>query len=313
MIDIFYYENGVKKGKAKDLLKLKDKQLWIDITKITEEENQLLQTTFNLHPTTCDDLQHARTRIKVEDFGDYLFCVFYGVRKAKHVETFEMDFILGKKFLITNHVAPIESYETLKNDLGRLEKKFMKGNEFLLHKLLDYEIDNFFPVLSELEDEISDIEEEVTDNPRQELVKKILQMKRLVYSIKKIAMPQRETISFFAREEYAYVSKKAKPYFRDIYDHCVRIADEIDNAREAIGSTFEEYLSTVSNKMNEVMKVLTVIATIALPMTVLSSIYGTNFTVLPGAHHAEGFWIMIGAMALIIVVMIYVFKRRGWF
>ncbi|MFC2016498.1 magnesium/cobalt transporter CorA [Chloroflexota bacterium] len=313
MIELFYYDGTVKKGNAKDLEKLKDRQIWIDTTDITKEESELLKNTFELHPLTTEDLYTFNARIKVEEFSNYLFCVFYGVKKIKAVGLVEIDFILGQNFIITNHKTEIESCTNLKNDFGRIETLFKRGNEFIFHKLLDSEIDNYLPVLEYIDDQIEDIEEKVTENPRPELLTKILKLKRSIVQIKKITLPQREKISFIAKSNYKFISKKAVPYFRDIYDHAIRVSDTIDNYREAIGSTFDAYMSAVSNKMNEVMKVLSIIATIALPLTVISGIYGTNFQSLPGSNIIYGFWIMIFLMILMSLGIIYFFKRRGWF
>ena len=313
MVELYYSENGIKKGKISELSKLKNKKKWIDITDITHEEKALLQKEFNLHPLTSEDLFNSGIRIKIEGFSDYLFSVFYGIKKSKTIELIELDFILGENFLITNHKTKIESFDNLKSDSKKLENLFAKGLDFLFHKLLDQEVDNFFPVLENIDDIIEDLEEEVTKKPRPELLKQILKLKRKIILIKKVALPQREKISFLAKNEYKIISKKAIPYFRDIYDHAIRVSDTIDNYREAVGGTFDAYMSAISNNMSEVMKTLSIIATIALPLGIISGIFGTNFDILPGQHIPFGFWLMILLMVFFAGYMIYFFKRRGWF
>lgn len=313
MIDIFYFEEGLKKAKLEELENLKEKQIWVDITNITKEEQELIKNIFELHPLTTEDLYNSNIRIKVEEFPNYLFCVFYGIRKRKMVELFELDFIFGKNFLITSHKEEIESFSKLKNDEERLGNLFKKGNDFLFHKLLDYEIDNYFPVLEDIDDQIESIEEKITKRVEPSLLATILKLKRVIVSVKKAVIPQREKVSFLLKNEYKLISKKAVPYFRDIYDHSIKVADIVDNYREAVGNTFDAYMSAVSNNMNEVMKVLSIIATIALPLTVISGIYGTNFSVLPGANLMYGFWIMMFIMVLVSIGMIYFFRRRRWF
>lgn len=313
MIEIFYFDKTVKKGTAKDLNKLKNKQLWIDSTNITKKEVDLIKETFSLHPLTAEDLYSSKVRVKVEEFPDYLFCVFYGIQKTKTIEMVELDFIIGKNFLITHHKKGIESYSLLKNSRERLKNLFRKGNDFLFHRLLDMEIDNYSPVLETVDDRIEAIEEKVTKHPKPELLTRVLKLKRLLVQVKKIVFPQREKISFLAKNEYRFLSKKSIPYFRDIYDHSIRVSDAVDNYREAISNTFDAYMSAVSNSMNEVMKVLSIIATIALPLTVISGIYGTNFAELPGSGFAYGFWVMILGMVLLSLFMVYYFKRKSWF
>lgn len=318
MIDIFYYQNGLKKGKLKDLSKLKSKKIWIDITNITKEEAALVHKAFKLHHLTVEDFLHPNdTRIKVEEFPHYLFLVFYGIRndarKSKQFQMVELDFVLGERFLITNHETRLESYENLKSDKAKLGGLLDKGAEFVFHMLLDREIDNYIPVLENIDSQIESIEEELTEKPHPQLLARILKLKRQIVSVKKITFPQREKISFIAKNEYSLLSKDVVPYLRDIYDRSIRVSDSIDNYREAIGNTFDAYMSTVSNKMGEVMKLLSVIATIALPLTVVSSIYGTNFDFLPGQHYAYSFWIMISVMLIVVVGMALMFRRRGWF
>ncbi|MDD2665609.1 MAG: magnesium/cobalt transporter CorA [Methanocellales archaeon] len=313
MIEIFFYENGVQKAKISDLKNIKNKQLWIDITDISEEEKELIQKTFELHPLTAEDLFNSNIRVKVEDFPHYLFCVFYGIASLESIEMVELDYIIGDNFLITNHKKDIESYNKLKNDKERLSELFEKGNVFLFHKLLDNEVDNYFPALEKIDDLIETIEEEIAKKPKPELLSSTLKLKRQIVEIKKITLPQREKISFLAKNDYKFIPQNAIPYFRDIYDHSIKVSDSIDNYREAVGNTFDAYMSAVSNSMNEVMKVLSIIATIALPLTVISGIYGTNFTNLPGSSFIYGFWIMIFIMILLSASMVLYFKKRKWF
>ncbi len=313
MFDIFYYEKGsVKRGDVKDLGKLKKKQLWVDVTNITKKEEDILKTVFNLHPLTIEDLLHSQTRIKVEEFPNYLFCVFYGVQEKEHIEIMELDFVLGRNFFISNHLDEIKTFSELKNNPLKLASLFKQGNDFIFHYLLDIQVDNFFPVLDHIDDRIEVIEERVTKHISSHIMKDILDMKRLIILVKRTALPQRDKLSYLRMGNYAYISKDAIPYFRDIYDHAIRVCDAIDNYREAIANTFDVYMSAVNNNTNEIMKMLSIVATIALPLTVLSSIYGTNFTNLPGKDIPNGFWIMIIMMIIISGMMFHYFYRKGW-
>ncbi|MBN2457581.1 magnesium/cobalt transporter CorA [Candidatus Woesearchaeota archaeon] len=313
MIELFYFDKKVKQGDIKEIASFSGKRIWLDVTGITKDEAEQIRTIFRLHPLTAEDLYNSHTRIKVEEFSDYIFCVFYCIQKSRSLELIELDLVLGKNFIISNHRRKISSIDELKNNTERLSSLFEKGCDFLMHRLIDEEIDNFFPVLETLDDQIEAIEERVTRRPRPELLTRILEIKRNIVTIKKTAFPQREKLSFLAKNEYHLITKKAVPYFRDIYDHAIRVSDSVDNYREAIGNTFDAYMSSVSNNMNEVMKVLSIIATIAIPLTVISGIYGTNFTVLPGAGWTYGFWAMVAAMLLLCLGMIYFFWKRRWF
>ena len=312
-MEIYYLDKTLKKASAKDLPKIQDKPLWIDLIDIKKEEAELLGKTFDFHALTTEDLMNKGIRIKVEEFNKYLFCVFYGVQMQKSLELVEMDFVIGKNYVISNHLNTISSFEDLKKNKEKLANLFKKGPDFVFHDLLDGGIDDYFPILEHIDDQIEKIEETITKKVNPESMTKILKLKRQIILVKKATFSQREKIGYLAKNEYNEISKKSLPYFRDVYDHAIRVSDSVDNYREAIGNTFDVYMSAVSNSMNEVMKVLSIIATIALPLTVISGIYGTNFTKLPGAAFGYGFWAMIFSMVLMVIGMLYFFRRRGWF
>ena len=312
-MEAFVLKNGLQKVDVSSLRKGKPGKLWIDVSGITGEDADLLGRLFGLHPLTKEDLVVDRTRIKTEEFPGYLFSVFYGIRWDGSPKTSEIDFVLGKDFLITNHNERVESIERLKENKQRISRLLSRGPDMLFHRLLDNEIDGFFPALERLDDEIDDMIEEATNKTDPEQMARILEMKRTVSAIRKIVVPQREKISNLAKVEYRFVSRKAAPYFRDVYDHAIRVTDTVDSLREAASSAFDVYMTSVSNNMNEVMKTLSIIATIALPLTVISGIYGTNFSVIPGADYAYGFWAMLGTMAAISLIMLIYFRSRKWF
>ena len=313
MLDIFYLERTAKKASVKELPRLKNKSLWVDATNITQDEANILKDVFQLHPLTAEDLFNNGVRIKIEEFPNYLLCVFYALQRAKEVELVEMDFVVGKSFVLTSHRKEIASFTGLKKDLQKMTRLLKKGPGFLFHRLLDVEVDNYFPVLEHLEDSIESLEERVAKKPRPDLLSRILKSKRRIISIRRLVLQQREKLSFLAKNEYSLIPRGAIPYFRDVYDHYVRVSDSLEGLREAVANAFDVYMSTLSNNMNEVMKVLSIIATIALPLTVISGIYGTNFQMLPGSSFIYGFWTMILLMILLALGMVYFFKRRGWF
>lgn len=309
MIDIFYYDNGLKEAKITDLHKIKNKKIWVDITDMTVEDRDILLNKFNLHHLTVDDLFKSRVRIKIEEFPEYIFCVYYGIKKNDLVE---LDFVLGKNFLITNHKSKLDSFTSLKENKNKLGSLLRNGNDFVFHWLLDYEVDNFFPFIDDIDESIEEVDNMVTRKPRQSTLKKIQSIKKQINELKKVSFPQRDKIANIAKKEYAFISKKAVPYFRDIYDNSVRLSDSIESCRDAIGNTFEAYMSSVSNSTNEAMKVLSIISTIGLPLTAISGIYGTNFKMLPGSEHPMGFWIMLVLMILFVVGMIWFFRKNEW-
>lgn len=311
MIDIFYFSKEVKKASA--IAEAKDHIAWIDVSGINEKEARELAEIYSLHPLTIEDMQKWDTRIKVEEFPEYLFCVFYAIKENKKSFALrELDFVVGKNFIISSHQEN-GIWESLKKDHEKMKFLFEKGTDFFFHYLMDKEIDNFFPVIDSLNEQIEDIEENIVTKPHAKDLVKILHLKKEFRKMKRIGFQQREKISYLAKNDYHFLSHKSRPYFRDLYDHAIRVSDAIDNHRDAISEAFDAYMSSVNNNMNEVMKFLSVFATIALPMTVISGIFGTNFDYLPFAHLENGFFIMVAAMVVFSGSMIYMFRRKGWF
>jgi len=300
---------------TKSMIRSKEKY-WIDITNINESESNILRDVFGIHHLTIEDINKKVTRIKIEEFNSYLFCVFYGIDKKGKSDDFilyELDFIIGKNFIITHHRNNLETYSNLQKNKEKIKFLLSSGPEFVLYKLLDKEIENYFPILELLDDEIESIEEQIVKTPKPEHLAKVLNLKRALRLVKKGTYQQREKLSFLTKNDLGFISKDALPYFRDVYDHSIRVSDSIDNYRESVSEAFDAYMSAVSNNMNEVMKVLSIFATLALPMTVISGIYGTNFRVLPGSQGEFGFWGMILFMVLFLSGMLIFFRKRKWF
>jgi len=318
MIDVFYLD-GKKVHKEKfsptlvKKLYVNNKKMWIDLINPTHEMVNELKKIFSLHPVTVEDMISLNTRTKIENFKKYLFVILYGIYKERNLHLREMDFVLGKDFLITTHRKKVESFEKMKTDKDEIKFLFNEGMDFFLHKLIDEEIDNFIPSLELLDDAIDHIEDQITKNPESNILEKILDLKRRINKIKKMLIRQQEQISFLAKNKYSLISPEAQTYFRDVHDHFFTVTDMIEDYREALSSSFDAYMSSVSNKMNEVMKVLSIMATIMLPLSVISGIYGMNFSVLPGANDPAGFWYVILIMIIIITCMIAYFRKKDWF
>ncbi|HLC81077.1 MAG TPA: magnesium/cobalt transporter CorA [Candidatus Nanoarchaeia archaeon] len=286
---------------------------WIDATKITAEEAKILQQKFELHPLTTEDLIKPRTRIKMELFPKYSFCVFYSLQKSRQLKTLEVDVILSKNLLITSHIDSIPAITELQLDHKQLQYLLSKGTDFLFYHFLDQAVDSFFPVMDGIDTEIEAAERLIAEGVSSAVLSKITSLRKKVIYLKKITIALREKISLLTKGDYPFISRKVVPYFRDISNNSIRIFETIENYRESVSNLSELYLSTVSNNTNEIMKVLSVIATTALPLTVISGIYGTNFEFLPGASASYGFWIMIALMIVVMSTMLLYFRKRGWF
>ncbi|MFH1849854.1 MAG: magnesium/cobalt transporter CorA [archaeon] len=305
MLDIFFLDKTLKRVSIEEVRP--GRMVWVDASNLAKGEQEWLTTTFSLHPLTAEDIYNSHVRVKVEQFPGYLFSVFYAINEKKLDQT-EVDFVLGKNFLITNHSSHSELFKKAKED-----NTSVNSLDFLFHKLLDSVVDSNLLALEAADDIIESLEEEAISSTDQKILVRIMAMKRKIARLRKTALSQRDKISFLAKQDYPQISKRAIPYFRDIYDHSIRVSDSLENHREALGNVYDVYVSTISNRMNEVMKTLSIIATIALPLGIISGIYGTNFIRLPGSSAEAGFWYMIGGMALLVFGMLVYFRKRHWF
>jgi len=314
MITIHYYDRRLRtiEFSKSNLNKVKNKPLWIDVEKGTKEHFQILKDVFKLHPLTVEDLLSKPTHVKIEEFSKYLLVVLKAISSEGNYKLAELDLVIGKNFLITNHRDSRSSLNALMSDPERLAPLMKKGVDFLLHRLIDLEVDNYMPVLQQIDSKIVALEEEAIKSPESRVLKKILSLKRTLGEISKSSFPQREIIGILARRQYKYISPGVEAYFRDVFDHALHISTTIDSHRDSLNRAFDAYMSSLSNNTNDVMKLLSIIATIMLPLTFITGIYGMNFLFLPASKHPLGFWGVIVFMILLAAFMLIVFWRKKW-
>jgi magnesium transporter len=288
------------------------KPIWVDVTDPAKSDLEKLGQSFPIHHLTLEDCSKTGNRVKLEQFNEYIFIITYGLESGKKGPlAFQMNFVLGKNFLVTVHKEKIPSFDSLKSDSKRLQGLLSKGPDFLMHHLMDMEVDFYFPVLDEIEDEIDELEEDVYRNIDHKVLGRLFRLKRQLLTIRKRTGPQKEVVLMLTQKSFPFISEHASAYYRDIYDHIIRINESIDDYREILSNTLEVHLSLVSNRMNEVMKALTIVATIMLPLTVLTGIYGMNLNI-PESHFDAMYYIVLFIMAIIAVTMVLYFKRKRW-
>ena len=308
MIEAFILEKGVKRTSN---LKT-SKRIWVDVTDPTKSDLEKLAQSFPLHHLTLEDCSKTGNRVKLEQFEEYIFIITYGLESSKKdTLAFQMNFVLGKNFLLTVHKEKISSFDSLKSDGKRLQNFISRGPDLLMHHLMDMEIDFYFPVLDEIEDQIDELEEEVYRNIDQKVLGRMFRLKRQLLTIRKRVGPQKEIVLMLTQKSFPFISEHASAYYRDIYDHIIRINESIDDYREILSNTLEVHLSMVSNRMNEVMKALTIVATVMLPLTVLTGIYGMNLNI-PKSHIDFMYYIVLSFMVIIAAIMILYFRRKRW-
>ena len=290
--------------------------VWVDLSAPTPDEAKVLTDVFHFHELAIEDALAEIHHPKVESYGDYLYLILHGIDfKAKEhaFRTQEIDFFLGPQYLVTFHNGTSRSIGRIGEICGRNERVLGEGPAALLYRIVDTMVDNYRPEVDKLGDRLDSLEKEVFARPKSTLVKRILDFKRDVSSLRRVIMPERDAIARLApprvRADFrgAVVSSSAT-----CYDHLVRLSDEAVYFQDRISSLLDAHLSNVSNQLNSVMKVLTIISTIFMPMTVLTGMYGMNVPLphLPGGEHAQ-FWWILGIMASVTLVMLAFFRNEG--
>jgi magnesium transporter len=290
---------------------------WINIDGLEPVEAiQQIGEHFGLHPLIIEDIVNTGQRPKMEDFGDYIFFVLkmlgYSDRKSL-VETEQVSLILGSGFVLSFQEKPGDVFDSIRdrirNRKGRIRKM---GADYLAYTLLDAIVDNYFTVLEKLGDRIENMEEELVSDPGAEMLQLIHALKQELLFMRKSVWPLREVISGLQRGESPLISEATGIYLRDVYDHAIQVIDTVETFRDMVSGMLDIYLSSISNKMNEVMKVLTIIATIFIPLTFIAGIYGMNFAFMPELRWHWGYPAILLIMFAIFIGMVCYFKRKKW-
>lgn len=291
--------------------------LWLDVFDIDDNDIDLLTNVFNLHPLTVEDFIMPNARPKIEEFPDYLFLVIFYLQsvsngRAGRINTTELDFCLGKNFLITFHTETCNSIGFCKERVKKQSPMIMYGADMLLYSILDSCIDSYFPVLNEFDEAVDSMSEDLFKTPDQKTLKKIYYLKNDIMNLRRTIAPQADVISLITRGTFKFILPQNIMYFRNVYDNMVRFNDTMGALRDVISGAMEAYVSIVSNRLNEIMKTLTGVATIMMPLTLVASFYGMNFRHMPELDSKYGYPGVILLMVLITVSMLLYFKRRKW-
>jgi len=271
---------------------------------------------FGLHPLVIEDIVNTGQRPKMEDFTDYIFVVLkmlgYDDKKME-VTSEQVSLVLGTNFVISFQEKPGDVFEPIRQRIRSAKGRIRKmGADYLAYALLDAIVDNYFSILEKLGDRVEGLEEELVSEPGPGTLQTIHSSKRELLFIRKSVWPLREVISGLQRGESPLISDGAEIYFRDVYDHTIQVIDTVETFRDMVSGMLDTYLSSLSNRMNEVMKVLTIIATIFIPLTFIAGIYGMNFEFMPELKWRWAYPAVWLVMAGVFLAMIMYFKRKKW-
>jgi magnesium transporter len=290
--------------------------LWVDLAAPTIPELLILSDTFAFHPLSVEDAKADLQYPKIEAYDGYLYVILHGIdvhAGSRGVATHDIDFFLGSNYLVTVHDGHSTAVTGLSESATRNTKLMSEGPVSLFHRLVDAMVDSYRPEVEKLETRIDELEDAVFANPSRSLAREILTVKREIAGLRRVVIPQRDVISRLARRDYVDISTDMSFRFRDVYDHLVRIADDATIFQDRVTGVLDAYLTSTSNRLNEVMKVLTVVSTIFMPLTLLSGLWGMNVPLprFPGSDAAQ-FWWLSGTMAVIVVGMLASFRFRRW-
>ena len=292
------------------------KSFWLDADGDDAAIREAMATLLKLHPLAVEDIFHDRITPKVEDYGDYLYVVLHGIAcehdEPDDLRTVEIDLVIAANWVVTHHSGQLVAIEEVLEECARNPRLLEKGPGFVAHAIMDHVVDYYLPVIDAFDREVDRVETSVVEDPQKETLQRIFVLKRSLQRLRRIAMHQREVLQRLSRGEFDLIPEKALPFYRDIHDHFVRVSDLADGYREMLSGALDAYLSVVSNRMNEVMKTLTLVATLMLPMTFIAGVYGMNFDRMPELHWRYGYALALGLMAGVATGMLLWFRHKRW-
>jgi magnesium transporter len=320
MISIYVHENGdTRCAEAVDPAWLAPGSaviLWVDLAASPAEESRILTDVFHFHPLAVEDALSAIHHPKIEHYDGYLYLILHGIdfQEEEHwFATRDVDFFLGPNYLVTVHDGRSRSIAAIKDVCDKHDRILAEGAAALLHRIVDSMVDSYRPEIESLESHMNELEDQAILGRRGDLVRDILALKRDLASLRRVVIPQRDAVGRLARREFPAINDELTYRFRDVFDHLVRLSEEATLLQDRVTGILEAHLSTISNRLNMVMKVLTVMSTIFLPLTVLTGMWGMNvpLPVFPGGESLQ-FWWVAGCMTAISGVMLAMFRHNGW-
>jgi magnesium transporter len=288
---------------------------WLDLIDLDAEGSDLLLNSFHFHPLAVEDAEHFGQRPKLEDYDDFFYLVVHGAQ-GDGGATVEVHCFYSDKFLVTIERGECSQFDDVRTRASLRRRQGGGSTIMLLYRIIDSLIDSFFPVLSRLDEQIDSLEDAILAQPTEEQLGTLFTMKRSLVALRKVVTPQRDMFANLAVSESGLpgMTPDAERYFRDLYDHLIRISDLVDSYRDLLSGAMDTHLSTVSNRLNEVMKQLTIIATVFLPLSFITGFFGQNFGWMIGHITGLGTFVVLGIGLQIVVAvgLLVMFRRRSW-
>jgi len=311
-------ERGLSPSRLREIVRAGEGELWVDVDSNDLHQHALLEKVFEFHPLAVEDTLSPRTRVKLEEYDRYVFVVMAGIHFDQatpdpfDLQTSNLYFFLGKNFLVTVHAMPSTGCDAARDRLLRSPELLARGAEMTMHHIIDQAVDAYFPMVEQLNTLVDGLEQKLFEEFDEGLIHEIFQAKRSTFSLRRHIGPLREVLNILTNRPCGYIRPETQLYYRDVYDHTIRLMESVDTTRDLLAGVLETYLSQTSNRMNRVMKQLSVVATVALPLIVIAGIYGMNFSRMPLIHDALGFWVAVASMAGVSLAIVWWLKHRKW-
>ncbi|MEO8572379.1 MAG: magnesium/cobalt transporter CorA [Pyrinomonadaceae bacterium] len=327
-MEIFVYRKGcesVDEGFSPDelpeLLADKTNVVWVDLLGETREQVDqavdILTNVFKFHHLTVEDSIETRNQPKIEAFSDYIYFIVHGVKpdetSSSNFVTKELDGYLGENFVVTFHKERFRSIKVVKQHLRSSTFSCQRGAAYLLHQILDQLVDLYMPVVDDFDDSINHLEERVLRmRSGHAILEELMDLRRSVARLRRISARQLDVLYRMSHGEFPQIPENILPFFRDVHDHLQRISDLAENYRDLVGGLFDIHFSVIATKTNDVMKTLAVVSAIILPLSLIAGIYGMNFENMPELKSRNGYFLTLGVMMVVTLMLLVYFWRRGW-
>ncbi|MDP2174489.1 MAG: magnesium/cobalt transporter CorA [Bacteroidota bacterium] len=294
-----------------------DNMYWIKVTGVHHSHKIVeICDKFNIHPLIQEDILNTHQRTKIEEFENYLFITFRHLffDEYGHIDSEQISIVIGRNFLISFQETPKSIFDDILHRIETAKGSIrQKKIDYLLYKIMDTIVDEYFVLIDHLGDEIENVEDEITYKPSSHSSFKIHSLKKNVILIGKNIQPMRDTLNKLISSNHQLLDSKNQNYFKDVYDHAYLVSENIENEKSLLSDLMNIYLSSMSNRLNQVMKVLTIISTIFMPLSFLTGVFGMNFTHFPGMNHPYAyFYFWVASVSIVIVMLIY-FKNKKWY
>jgi len=315
-------EEGFSANDLPGLLAEKESVIWVDLLgehpQQIEDARRILLDVFHFHPLTVEDCIETRNQPKVEAFPDHFYFIVHGIKPGEtgpaNFVTKELDGYLGANFVVTYHDQRFRSIKAVKQQIRSSTFVCKRGAAYLLHQILDNIVDLYMPIVDDFDNEINTLEDRVLGMTKSNtmVLEEVMDLRRSVARLRRISARQLEVLYRISHGEFPQIPENILPFFRDVHDHLLRISDLADSYRDLVGSLFDIHFSVVANRTNDVMKTLAVISAIILPLSLIAGIYGMNFENMPELKSRNGYFVTLGVMAVVSILLLIYFWWRGW-